>query len=221
MNSNMIKLLIFDWDGTLADSTSSIVSAMRKAIDECGMEPRNDTEIKNIIGLGLLQAAEVLYPDVNHAYRENLVHCYRLNYSMANLGGTKLFPGVINTLQQLKELDYHMAIATGKSRKGLDNSLNETGVAEYFHFTRCADETVSKPHPQMLIDIMYELGVNPVETVMIGDSEYDLQMAHSAGVRPVAATYGSQAREHLLKYNPVVCLDEITDLVEWVMIGNR
>ena len=188
MPGDLIKLLVFDWDGTLADSTTSIVTAMQAAIDACEMEPRNDIEIRNIIGLGLQQAAEVLYPDSDPVCREELVHSYRLNYSLANNGRTKLFPGVIHTLKHLKTLDYRMAIATGKSRKGLDNSLNETGVAEYFHFTRCADETTSKPHPQMLMDIMAELDVKPEQTVMIGDSEYDLQMAHSAGVRPVAAT---------------------------------
>lgn len=220
MHNKSIKLLVFDWDGTLADSTTSIVTAMQATIVESGMEPRGNNEIMNIIGLGLQEAVSALYPELNSADREDLAQKYRLNYSRANSGKTRLFPGVVTTLKHLNKLDYHMAIATGKSRKGLDNSLSETGVAEYFLFSRCADETVSKPHPQMLMDIMDELDVKPEQTVMIGDSEYDLQMAHSAGVRPVAATYGSQAREHLLKYSPIVCLDEITELVGWLINSN-
>ena len=212
-----IKLLVFDWDGTLADSTASIVSAMRTAIDECGFDPRSDENIKDIIGLGLLQAAAVLYPDLIPEHWEKLAHKYRLHYSLANHGRTKLFPGVQNTLDHLKILDYQLAIATGKSRKGLNNSLRDTGVEEFFHFSRCADEAISKPHPQMLMEIMDELDVKPAQTVMIGDSEYDLQMANNAGVKPVAVTYGSQTRDHLLKYKPVVCLDKITDLVRWLV----
>lgn len=217
MLNKPIKLLVFDWDGTLADSTASIINAMQVAIDECGIEPRSDDDIRNIIGLGLLQAAAVLYPDLNPANQEMLAHKYRSHYSLANQGKTMLFPGVHNTLDQLKTLDYQLAIATGKSRKGLDNSLRDTGVEEYFHFSRCADEAISKPHPQMLMDIMDELDIKPGQTVMIGDSEYDLQMANNAGVKPIAVTYGSQGRDHLLKYNPVVCLNKITDLVGWLV----
>lgn len=212
-----IKLLVFDWDGTLANSTASIVSAMQAAIDECGFEPRSDENIKDIIGLGLLQAAAELYPDLNPEHREKLAHKYRLYYSLANQGRTILFPGVQNTLDHLKTLDYQLAIATGKSRKGLNNSLKDSGVEEFFHFSRCADETFSKPHPQMLMEIMDELDVTPGQTVMIGDSQYDLQMANNAGVKPIAVTYGSQSRDHLLKYNPVVCLNKITDLVGWLV----
>lgn len=217
MVNKSIKLLVFDWDGTLADSTASIVNAMQAAIDECGIEPRSDDNIRDIIGLGLLQAVAVLYPDINPADQEMLANKYRLHYSLANQGRTILFPGVHDTLNHLKTLDYQFAIATGKSRKGLDNSLRDSGVEEFFHFSRCADETISKPHPQMLMEIMDELDVKPVQTVMIGDSEYDLQMANNAGVKPVAVTYGSQTRDHLLKYKPVACLDKITDLVRWLV----
>lgn len=217
MLASSIKLLVFDWDGTLADSTTSIVNAMQAAIDDCGTELRSDEDIKNIIGLGLLQAVAVLYPELNPVAQENLAHKYRLHYSLANQGGTILFPGVNNTLEHLKTLDYKLAIATGKSRKGLNNSLKEASVEEFFHFSRCADEATSKPHPQMLLEIMDELDAKPGQTVMIGDSEYDLQMANNAGVSPIAVTYGSQSREHLLKYNPVVCLNKITDLVGWLV----
>ena len=216
MATRSIKLLVFDWDGTLADSTAAIVKAMQAAIGECGVESRSDDNIRDIIGLGLLQAVAALYPDMEVAAQEDIAQKYRMHYSLANQGMTMLFPGVNNTLDHLKTMEYQLAIATGKSRKGLNNSLKQAGVEEFFHFSRCADETFSKPHPQMLLEIMDELDAKPGQTVMIGDSEYDLQMANNAGVRPVAVTYGSQSREHLLKYNPVACLNKITDLVGWL-----
>lgn len=217
MHNKSIKLLVFDWDGTLADSTTSIVTAMQATIVESGMEPRGENDIKNIIGLGLQEAVSILYPELNPAAREDLAQKYRLNYSQANFGKTRLFPGVVSTLEHLNKRGYRMAIATGKSRKGLDNSLRDTGISDFFHYSRCSDESVSKPHPQMLIDIMNELDYTADQTAMIGDSEYDIQMAHGAGASPIAAVYGSQSREHLLKYNPVACLNRITDLVDWLI----
>ena len=220
MSGLAINLLVFDWDGTLADSTTAIVNAMQAAIHECGVEERSADNIRSIIGLGLLEAVAVLYPDLHHADQEILAQTYRVRYAAANRGRTALFPGVRNTLFHLKKFEYQLAIATGKSRKGLNTSLRETNVGEFFQISRCADETISKPHPQMLLDIMEELDVKPGQTVMIGDSEYDLQMANNAGVRSVAVTYGSQGRDRLLKYNPVICLDNITDLPDWLAISN-
>jgi phosphoglycolate phosphatase len=217
MPVNSIKLLVFDWDGTLADSTASIVTAMQAAIIETGMECRNDDSIKDIIGLGLLEAVNTLFPDENHADKQTLVDQYRIHYTLSNQGKTILFPGVRNTLNNLKTKGYHLAIATGKSRKGLNNALMETCVEDYFHFSRCADEALSKPHPQMLLDIMDTLNVEPRQTVMIGDSEHDLLMAKNAGVQSIAATYGSQTRDRLLKYYPIACINKITDLIGWLV----
>lgn len=216
MENNHIKLLVFDWDGTLADSASAIVDAMQSAIRELSLDSRSDQDIRNIIGLGLMEAVNVLFPELNVSDLESLANKYRHQYVLSNQGKTRLFPRTQETLQELKNLDYQMAIATGKSRKGLDNSLRDTGIGDYFHFTRCADETFSKPHPQMLLDIMDNFAIEPGNAVMIGDSEYDMQMATSAGVRSIAVSYGSQNRERLLEYKPDACLDCISELVHWL-----
>lgn len=211
-----IKLLVFDWDGTLADSELFIVNAMQAAIQQHDLEMRTRDEIRNIIGLGLMEAAAVLFPDQGQTKHQLLTDSYRQHYSLSAKGKTILFPDVIKTLAKLQKQDYKMAIATGKSRKGLDNSLQETGTRDFFHVTRCADETFSKPHPQMLFDIMEQLFVGPENTIMIGDSEYDLLMARNANVTPVAVSYGTQSRERLLVHNPLICLDRLDELPAWL-----
>ena len=221
MSENRLKLLIFDWDGTLADSEFLIVNAMQSAIRELGMDRRNDGQIRNIIGLGLTEAATVLYPDLKAGDYVSLADSYRRNYSATAKGKTILFSDVREALNILQKQDYKMAIATGKSRRGLDNSLQETGIGDFFNITRCGDEAFSKPHPQMLFDIMDTLDIEPGNTLMIGDSEYDLQMATSAGVVSIAVSYGTQSKERLLLHNPVFCLDRLSQLVEWLSCIDR
>ena len=216
MKKPAIKLLVFDWDGTLADSASVIVNAMQAAIAELLFEPRSDQDIRNVIGLGLIEAVGVLYPELDNADLESLAGNYRTKYVLFNKDKTRLFPKTRETLENLREQKYQLAIATGKSRKGLNNSLRETGVEKFFHISRCADETFSKPHPQMLLDIMENQVVGPENTLMIGDSEYDLQMAANAEVKSIAVSYGTQSRERLLEYKPETCLDHINDLVKWL-----
>jgi len=211
-----IKLLVFDWDGTLADSEWLIVYALQEAIKQHNLDMRTREDIRNIIGLGLMEAAAVLFPDLSPPDHKILADSYRHHYSAYAKGKTALFPDVIETLNNLQEMDYKMAIATGKSRKGLDNSLRECGVEDFFHFTRCADETYSKPHPQMLLDIMNHLFIAAENTMMIGDSEYDLQMASNAKVASVAVSYGTQNRERLLKFGPVTCLEKLSELPVWL-----
>jgi phosphoglycolate phosphatase len=216
MSVKEIKLLVFDWDGTLADSEHFIVNAMQAAIEQHGLEFRSRNAIRNVIGLGLREAVAALFPELGGAGHEKLADRYRQNYSASASGKTALFPEVITTLVKLQKLDYKLAIATGKSRKGLDNSLQETGIGDFFHITRCADETFSKPHPQMLFEIMDHLLVRPEQTLMIGDSEYDLLMAKNANVAPVAVSYGTQNRERLLAHRPLACLDRLDELPEWL-----
>ena len=219
MNYQHIKLLVFDWDGTLADSTSAIVEAMQSAIFELSYSNRSEEDIRNIIGLGLLEAVTTLYPELSDQECTVLADKYRHCYISANRGKTRLFPGTREILETLKTLGYQLAIATGKSRKGLNNSLLDTGLESFFHNTRCADEVCSKPHPQMLLEIMEEIYVKPEQTLMIGDSEYDLQMAANASVRSVAVSYGTQNRERLLKYRPEICLDSMGELIPWLSNG--
>ena len=220
MSHKEIKLLVFDWDGTLADSELMIVNAMQEAIERHNLYPRTREDICNIIGLGLTEAVAVLFPELSHAEQALLTDSYRLHYSAIARGKTALFPDVVETLNNLQKNGYKMAIATGKSRKGLDNSLRETGIGDFFHFTRCADETFSKPHPQMLFDIMEQLFIDPENTIMIGDSEYDLQMARNAKVTAVAVSYGAQTKERLLKHGPITCLERLGILPGWLACNN-
>lgn len=216
MKRNKYQLLVFDWDGTLADSTGSIIAAMQSAITALAMEARSDQEIRDIIGLSLADAGRALYPDISTEQNEILVNQYRMQYVQSNKGKTRLFAGARETLEKLRSNNIHLAVATGKSRKGLEHSLQDTGLERIFDYTRCADESFSKPHPQMLLDIMEKLVIEQENTLMIGDSEYDMQMAVNAGVKAVAAGYGSQSPDRLLEYNPVACLKNINELWQWL-----
>jgi phosphoglycolate phosphatase len=208
----MVRLLVFDWDGTLMDSEFHIVTCMQEAIRDMELPERNGDEIRNIIGLGLIEAVQTLYPEqASEAFAYEIAQVYR-DYYFAENAPQQLFPGTLELIEDLKGQDYMLAVATGKSRKGLDLVLQETGLNKAFEISRCADETTSKPHPQMLNEIMSELKIDRNETIMIGDTEYDMEMAYNAGTKAVAVTYGVHKTERLLKYNPLGCIDNITDL---------
>ncbi len=210
-----IRLVIFDWDGTLMDSETQIVHAMTAAIQDMQLEKRSADQCRNIIGLGLKEAVDTLYPGRDSAFRELFVERYRHHwFSIAHT--SELFPGATETLHLLKEAGLLLAVATGKGRAGLDKVLDTTGLQTLFAATRCSDETQSKPHPQMLLEILAQLQVEPGQALMIGDTEYDLLMATNAGVSPVAVSYGVHDRERLLQHRPLVCLDNISELVDWL-----
>ena len=215
MQKNRIELLVFDWDGTLADSTALIVDAMQTAINQLQYQARSNAQIRNVIGLGLVEAAQTLFPGMERGDHELIGTCYRLHYAR-RAHETSLFQDVPVTLRKLHERGYRLAIATGKSRKGLDTSLRHAGLEGMFHATRCADETRSKPHPQMLYEILKELDIRPDHTVMIGDSEYDMEMALNAGISSLAVSYGVHDSTRLLKYKPLACLDSLADLLDWL-----
>ena len=210
------RLLIFDWDGTLADSEASITGAMQKAIEEFAEEPRTLDELRNVIGLGLDEAIVFLYPEMEKEDRQKLANRYRETYVLTSVGAANLFPKVRGTLKHFYNAGYLLAVATGKSRRGLNRSLAETGLGQFFHASRCADETQSKPHPQMLLEIMELLDVEPAHTLMIGDSEYDLQMANSAGAACAAVSYGVHGIDRLLQYEPEIRLNDLGELKNWL-----
>lgn len=210
-----IKLLVFDWDGTLMDSEAQIVACMQAAIGDLALEPRDRDEVKNIIGLGLHEAVASLYPQAD----ESLVGAIADRYREHWLGGDRqslLFPGVEETLQLLKDAGFRLAVATGKGRHGLDKVLRETGLTGLFDATRCSDETRSKPHPLMLEQIMAELRQAPADTAMIGDTEYDMEMARNARAHPIAVSYGVHDWSRLQRHAPLTCLDRITELGDWL-----
>ena len=187
MNHNA-KLIVFDWDGTLMDSAAHIVACLQNAITELNLEPKTDIELQNIIGLGLREAFFALYPQADDEELTSLTHRYREYFFDQKATPCELFEGARELIQDLDSKDYYLAIATGKGRNGLDKVLNETEMGIHFPITRCADESHSKPHPQMMLDIIDYYGVEANEAIMIGDSEYDLLMANNAKAQSVAVT---------------------------------
>ncbi|HSR63077.1 MAG TPA: HAD-IA family hydrolase [Gammaproteobacteria bacterium] len=215
------RLLVFDWDGTLADSANTIVRAMQIAIRELQLETRHDAAVRDVIGLGLDEAVRKLYPDLSPAGVYELAAGYKTHYRALMTETIPLFPEVTDTLRELAEQGFMLAVATGKSRVGLDRSLRETGLEGYFSATRCADETFSKPHPGMLLELMWETGADTDSTLMIGDSVYDMEMADRANVSAVAVSYGVHDRERLLQYQPLLCIDNLTALAQWLQENQR
>ena len=210
-----IRLVIFDWDGTLMDSEQQIVQAMQATIQDLELEGRTDDACKNIIGLGLKEAIQCLYPGSDDLLLQEIVERYRYLW-LKDEHGSDLFAGAEETLYQLKDAGYKLAVATGKGRVGLEKVLDKTGLASVFDASRCSDETTSKPHPQMLIELLEELDIQPRHALMVGDTEYDIRMAHNAGVGPVAVSYGVHDTQRLLNLNPLVCMDHITRLSDWL-----
>lgn len=214
-------LFIFDWDGTLSDSKAKITKAMQLAAQDMGWNPLDDHHIHNIIGLGLPEAIQTLYPDVDLINRQRLRDAYAVHFlSLDEACPSDFFPGVLDTLHRLKADGHILTIATGKSRKGLDRILGVLGVAEFFHATRCADETASKPDPLMLSELLAEFNVAAHEAVMIGDTEYDMEMARRLGMPRIAVSYGAHHIERLHSYEPELCLDEFDQLLGWGKLLN-
>jgi phosphoglycolate phosphatase len=209
-------LLVFDWDGTLMDSEARIVECVRASAQDLDLEVPDDDSIRNIIGLGLSEAVTTLFPGADEQLVDDVVDRYRYHFLIKNQTPSPLFPGAEEVLQELQGKGYLLAVATGKGRAGLDRVLEHTGLGDLFHATRCADETFSKPHPEMLLQIMDELGVEGNETIMVGDTEWDMQMARNAGAERVAVSYGVHAVERLLRHEPLTCLDSIGEITNWL-----
>jgi phosphoglycolate phosphatase len=214
--TNRFSLLVFDWDGTLSDSLQHIVNSIRYAIKKLGLPEKPEDAIKSIIGLGLEEALQRLCPGIDALQSKNMASYYREHYVSSTANNISLFPGAAEIIKLLHANGHELAVATGKSRRGLDKALQDSGLDEFFHYSRCADETFSKPHPQMLEDIMDIFHARPERVLMIGDSEHDLQMAKNAGVCSAAVTYGAQDKEYLLKFEPLTCFDSLNELPQWL-----
>ena len=209
-----IKLIVFDWDGTLMDSEAQIVSCMHAALADLALEPMDDATVRNIIGLGLREAIDTLLPGHDAHFHQAFVDAYRVHWFQSE--SSVLFAGAREVLDIIRGHDFLLGVATGKARRGLDRVLNDTDLTAYFHATRCADEAPSKPHPQMLQDLMAALDVLPEETIMVGDTEYDMEMATNAGVAKIAVRSGVHSAERLNRHAPLVCLDRVDDMPEWM-----
>lgn len=209
------ELLVFDWDGTLVDSAQAIVDCLQGACTDLGFEPPSQERARHIIGLGLMDALRYALPHVPEAAYRQVVERYRVHF-LARDSDMQLFPGVLEGLERLQQAGQLLAIATGKSRRGLERGLDQLDVRRFFVASRCADEGFSKPHPGMLQAVMDELVVQPQSTLMIGDTTHDLQMATSAGVRALAVAYGAHPKAQLLAAYPEACLDTPAELFEWL-----
>lgn len=212
----MYELIVFDWDGTLMDSAAKIVCCFQKAVADSGVTDPGEAAIRHIIGLGLAEAVEALLPGESPATRERVVERYREHFLRLDTTDSELFPGVHVGLEDLSCRGYLLAVATGKSRRGLDRVLAQTALGDLFVATRCADEAFSKPHPQMLQDILEVTGMEPGRALMVGDTVYDMGMARNAGVDGLAVTYGVHAREQLLPFSPVACLGSFAEVHRWL-----
>ena len=194
------------------DSVARIVDCLKIASTEAGFEPRPANELRNVIGLGLREALKKLHPDQSEAMIETMAGHYRRQYLELNTTPSELFPGVEDLLEGLENQGYWLAVATGKGRQGLDQVLSHTGLKARFHTTRCASETFSKPHPRMLEEILQQTGLEATDALMIGDTEYDLEMASNAGMASLGVTYGVHSVERLLKHKPIACLEDVSQL---------
>lgn len=206
----MAKLLVFDWDGTLCDSLSRIVTCICLAAEEIGLPAPHHDAAKDIVGLGLIDALERLFPGIESEHILAMRDSYSRHFVEQDREPSPFFDGVMETLESLHQQGYLLTVATGKSRRGLDRVLKARGLDNFFHGSRCADETAGKPDPKMLLELMGEFQVAPEQTLMVGDTEFDLAMAVSAGVPRVAVSYGAHHPERLLKYQPLACIDQFS-----------
>lgn len=207
--SQNIELVIFDWDGTLFDSVGQIVASLQYAAQQFE-QPLTDEAAKSIIGLGLPEVMQILFPQVPHL-QQDILQCYADHY-VANSKGDVWFSGVAELLADLKQQGLKLAVATGKSRKGLDRVLAQTNSYEIFDITRAASETKSKPDPLMLQEILTELDVAADRAVMVGDTSYDLEMAQNLNMPRIGVSYGVHSIETLQQYQPLVIAHNVQNL---------
>ena len=210
------SLVVFDWDGTLMDSTHSIVAAIQGACRDMNLPVPAPESASWVIGLSLESALRSAVPDLTDQDVPAFLARYRVHYLLRD-PDLKLFDGAGELLASLAGMGVMIAVATGKSRVGLDRALKTTGLVNVFDGTRCADETFSKPHPAMLLELMQALSVEPAKVVMIGDTSHDLQMAANAGVDAVAVTYGAHSVAELRACSPLGMVNNVSELREWLM----
>ncbi len=211
------KVVIFDWDGTLMDSDKRIVSCLKEAALRADLPLLTDAEYRHIIGLSLPIALWTLYPSATEWQHKVLDAVYRWQFMETNQTPMLPYAGMVDLLDSLKQAGYLLAIATGKSRPGLDSVLAETGVADYFVLTKSGEETACKPDPLMLQQIVDALGITVADALMVGDSVYDLDMAQRIGMHAVAMTHGVHDASQLAVYHPVAFCDDLMQLKSWLL----
>jgi len=207
-------LIVFDWDGTVMDSTAVIAGSIQAACRDLGLDIPDDETARHVIGLGLDQALRHAVPDMPDALRPDLVARYRHHFLVQD-ENIPLFAGAKETIAELHAAGYWLGVATGKSNAGLNRAMESSRMKSFFHATRTADQTFSKPDPAMLFELMEELGVSAERTLMVGDTTHDLQMAQNAKVDAVAVGHGAHPPEQLQELNPLALVGDFAELRAW------
>ncbi|MEO0318697.1 MAG: hypothetical protein RL404_2374 [Pseudomonadota bacterium] len=215
MPRKQFDMIVFDWDGTLMDSTSAIIAAMQSAARDLGLPEPDKKSASYVIGLGLQDALQAVLPDLDPVHYPRMVERYRYHYLSRDQELT-LFDGAREMLEDLASQSYFLAVATGKSRVGLNRALATSGLTSLFDATRCADETFSKPNPAMLLELTRELGQDMRRTVMIGDTTHDLLMASNAGAAAISVNYGAHPAHELAAHSPLYGASSIKELHAWL-----
>ncbi|MDD1606017.1 MAG: HAD-IA family hydrolase [Methylococcaceae bacterium] len=214
--NNRFDLLIFDWDGTLINTIDWITHCLQTAAERCGCRIPEQQAAKDVIGLSIQEATSTLHPNVDAKTHEQLVQHYSQEYLSKQLSRADLFPDTYEMLVELKQAGYSLAVATGKTRHGLQAALQATGTEALFDITRCADETASKPNPKMLLEIMQVTNHPPERSLMVGDSIHDLQMAANALISSIGVCCGAHSKDTLQHYKPLLCLTHATELLAYL-----
>ncbi len=215
-SSRQFDLIAFDWDGTLFDSTALITRCIQQAVVDVGGASPSERDASYVIGMGLMQALAHAAPDVPKERYPELGARYRHHY-LARKDDLSLFDGVLDLLTELRQRQHCLAVATGKSRHGLDDALQTAELKGLFDGSRTADETAGKPHPRMLLELMSEFGVSPQRTLMVGDTTHDLQMARNAGCASVAVSYGAHEPEAFHALQPLFVAHSVSELQAWLI----
>lgn len=213
--SKRYDLIVFDWDGTVMDSTSVIAGSIQAACRDLELPVPDDETARHVIGLGLNQALSYAVPDLTEAMLPELVARYRHHF-LSQDQSIPLFEGARETIEELHGAGYWLGVATGKNRNGLERALVNTGMKQYFHATRTAEQTFSKPNPAMLFELMDELGVSAERTLMVGDTTHDVLLAQNANVDVLAVGHGAHPPEQLLELEPLALVDDFAELRAWL-----
>lgn len=209
-----MKVAIFDWDGTVVDSVEHITDCLHFAATHIGFPALAREQYRNIIGLGLVEALRNLYPQITTDQMQAMRNAYSKHFMSSSASHQRAFTGIPELLTALKEAGIICAVATGKSRKGLNLALESSGLAHHFDLTRCADETRSKPDPAMLQEILHELDLPAHSAVMIGDTSYDMEMAHRISMPAIGVKWGVHPPETLATFSPTAIVDTSDELAQ-------
>lgn len=209
------ELIIFDWDGTIMDSAHEIVGAMQQAIQDTGLPERTPAQMRELIGLGINDVLARLFPELDTWRVKQRLTRYRDRYGWPR-SRVMLFEPVHTTLTRLQQQGFELAVATGKSRRGLDRAMHESDTRGYFQVTRCADESAPKPAPRLVEDVLLRRAVAPEYALMVGDTEYDMAMARAAGVDAIGVRCGVHDDRRLRRAGAIDVLDDVGQLPLWL-----